>query len=66
MNLAKLFEVQKVLRDRINYNEPDRFNKLVLALLVELGECANEKRERYLLSNPLLTNSLIASLLLFS
>lgn len=44
MNLAKLFEVQKVLRDRINYNEPDRFNKLVLALLVELGECANEWR----------------------
>lgn len=44
MNLAKLFEMQKVLRDRINYNEPDRFNKLVLALLVELGECANEWR----------------------
>jgi dimeric dUTPase (all-alpha-NTP-PPase superfamily) len=44
MNLKKLFEVQKVLRDRINYNEPDRFNKLVLALLVELGECANEWR----------------------
>lgn len=44
MNLAKLFETQKILRDRINYNEPDRFNKLVLALLVELGECANEWR----------------------
>jgi dimeric dUTPase (all-alpha-NTP-PPase superfamily) len=44
MNLAKLFETQKVLRDRIAYNEPDRFNKLVLALLVELGECANEWR----------------------
>lgn len=44
MDLAKLFEMQKVLRDRINYNEPDRFNKLVLALLVELGECANEWR----------------------
>lgn len=44
MNLQKLFEVQKVLRDRINYNEPDRFNKLILALLVELGECANEQR----------------------
>jgi dimeric dUTPase (all-alpha-NTP-PPase superfamily) len=36
--------MQKVLRDRINYNEPDRFNKLILALLVELGECANEQR----------------------
>lgn len=44
MNLAKLFETQKVLRDRIGYNEPDRFNKLVLALFVELGECANEWR----------------------
>jgi dimeric dUTPase (all-alpha-NTP-PPase superfamily) len=44
MNLAKLFEVQKVLRDRIGYNEPDRFDKLVLALLVEVGECANEWR----------------------
>lgn len=44
MNLTKLFEAQKVLRDRIDYNEPDRFNKLILALLVELGECANEWR----------------------
>lgn len=44
MKLSKLFETQKVLRDRINYNEPDRFNKLILALLVELGECANEWR----------------------
>jgi dimeric dUTPase (all-alpha-NTP-PPase superfamily) len=44
MNLNKLFEIQKVLRDKIGYNEPDRFNKLVLALLVELGECANEWR----------------------
>lgn len=44
MNLNKLFAAQKVLRDRIAYNEPDRFNKLILALLVELGECANEWR----------------------
>lgn len=44
MNLEKMFEMQKVLRDRIGYNEPDRFNKLILALLVELGECANEWR----------------------
>jgi dimeric dUTPase (all-alpha-NTP-PPase superfamily) len=36
--------MQKVFRNRIAYNEPDRFNKLVLALLVELGECANEWR----------------------
>ncbi|UTI41102.1 dUTP diphosphatase [Niallia sp. RD1] len=44
MNLAKLFETQRVLRDRIGYNEPDRFEKLILALLVEIGECANEFR----------------------
>ncbi|MFJ5625421.1 dUTP diphosphatase [Peribacillus loiseleuriae] len=44
MNLVKLFETQKVLRDRINYNEQDRFDKLVLALQVELAECANEQR----------------------
>jgi dimeric dUTPase (all-alpha-NTP-PPase superfamily) len=44
MNLEKLFQIQKVLRDRIGYNEPDRLNKLILALLVELGECANEWR----------------------
>jgi dimeric dUTPase (all-alpha-NTP-PPase superfamily) len=42
MNLEKLFETQKVLRERINYQGNDRFNKLALALLVELGECANE------------------------
>lgn len=45
MNLAKMFETQKILRDRINYNEPDRLDKLILALLVELGECANELPE---------------------
>ncbi|MEH6941509.1 dUTP diphosphatase [Bacillus sp. JJ722] len=44
MNLEKMFETQKVLRERIDYNEKDRFEKLVLALLVELGECANEWR----------------------
>jgi dimeric dUTPase (all-alpha-NTP-PPase superfamily) len=44
MNLEKLFQTQKILRDRIGYNEPDRFNKLILALLVELGECAKEWR----------------------
>ena len=44
MNLQKLFETQKVLRDRINYQGEDRFEKLILALLVEIGECANEYR----------------------
>lgn len=45
MNLKKLFETQNVLRERIGYNESDRLNKLVLALLVEIGECANELPE---------------------
>ena len=44
MNLAKMFAAQKELREHINYNEPDRFEKLVMALLVEIGECANEQR----------------------
>lgn len=44
MDLTKLFEMQKVLQERINYNEPDHFNKLKLALLVELGECCQEWR----------------------
>jgi dimeric dUTPase (all-alpha-NTP-PPase superfamily) len=44
MNLQRLFNVQEVLRERINYNEPDRPFKLILALLTEIGECANEQR----------------------
>lgn len=44
MNIAKLFETQKVLRDRIGYTGSDRFEKLILALIVEVGECANEWR----------------------
>jgi dimeric dUTPase (all-alpha-NTP-PPase superfamily) len=44
MNLKKLFDTQKVLRDRIGYNGEDRFEKLILALLVKIGECANEWR----------------------
>ncbi|SSS87792.1 Uncharacterized protein conserved in bacteria [Acinetobacter baumannii] len=45
MNLKQLFETQNVLRERIGYNGSDRLNKLVLALLVEIGECANELPE---------------------
>lgn len=46
MNLSKLFEAQKKLGKvgLFNYQGEDRFNKLILALLVELGECANEWR----------------------
>lgn len=44
MNLTKLFETQRKFRERVNYQGSDRFEKLILALLVELGECANEWR----------------------
>jgi dimeric dUTPase (all-alpha-NTP-PPase superfamily) len=49
MNLEKLFELQKVLMERIEQEHPtkigeDRFNKKILALLVEVGECANAWR----------------------
>ncbi|MDF2556959.1 MAG: dUTPase [Bacillales bacterium] len=48
MNLAKLFEMQLELDTRIeklhNLESSDLFSKKTLALLVELGELANETR----------------------
>ena len=44
IDLQKLSEIQRVLRDRIEYDGPDRQEKLCLAFLVELGELANETR----------------------
>lgn len=44
MNLKKLFQTQRALRDRIDYQGKDRFEKIVVATLVELGECLNEHR----------------------
>ncbi|KMY49547.1 dUTP diphosphatase [Peribacillus loiseleuriae] len=49
MNLAKLFEIQMVLDAHIESKHPrqegeDRISKKILALLVEVGECANEAR----------------------
>jgi len=46
MNLSKLFEMQKKLGQvgLFDYRGEDRFDKLILALLVEVGECANEWR----------------------
>jgi dimeric dUTPase (all-alpha-NTP-PPase superfamily) len=43
MQLEKLFAMQKELGKvgLFNYRGEDRFEKLILALLVELGECAN-------------------------
>lgn len=36
--------MQQVLDDRINYEGTDKEEKKILALIVELGECANEWR----------------------
>lgn len=44
MQLTKLYGMQKVLMDRIDYKGKDRFDKTILALLVEISECANEHR----------------------
>ncbi|WP_433958873.1 dUTP diphosphatase [Cytobacillus horneckiae] len=39
-----MYEAQKAFRSRIDYKGSDRFEKLILSLQVELGECANEWR----------------------
>jgi len=49
MKLTKLFETQRILDARIEKEHPrvegeDRLAKKILALQVELGECANEWR----------------------
>lgn len=49
MEFKKLFATQKVLMDRIEKEHPPfkhehRSSKRLLALLVEIGECANEQR----------------------
>ncbi|PZX07925.1 dimeric dUTPase (all-alpha-NTP-PPase superfamily) [Psychrobacillus insolitus] len=49
MNLAELFKIQGYLDERIENEHPahageDRVAKKILALQVELGECANEWR----------------------
>lgn len=60
MNLQPLFETQKKLMDRIGYNEPDRFEKTITALLVELAELANEVRFfKYWSTNQKPTNKVL-------
>ncbi|MEX3715404.1 dUTP diphosphatase [Cytobacillus horneckiae] len=44
MDFKGMYEAQKAFRNRIDYKGSDRFEKLILALQVELGECANEWR----------------------
>ncbi len=70
MNLAKLFEMQRQLDERIEQKHPrqegeDRLAKKILALMVELGELANEWRGFKFWSNdqnPRTTKSLDAML----
>ncbi|EJS72920.1 dUTP diphosphatase [Bacillus cereus] len=44
MNLIKLFEVQAGLKQHIGYKGEDKFPKMMLAMLVEFMECANDWR----------------------
>ncbi|MDV2683758.1 dUTP diphosphatase [Alkalihalophilus lindianensis] len=44
MNLSKLFEIQNGLRNHIGYAKEDKLEKMFLAFIVEVGECANEWR----------------------
>ncbi len=44
MNLTNLFEVQEVLKQHIGYKGEDKFPKMMLAMLVEFMECANDWR----------------------
>ncbi|WP_259418302.1 dUTP diphosphatase [Bacillus toyonensis] len=44
MELTKLFEVQAGLKKHIGYKGKDKFPKMMLALQVELMECANDWR----------------------
>ncbi|MEK4924133.1 dUTP diphosphatase [Cytobacillus sp. FSL R5-0569] len=45
LDLIAMYEGQKAFRNRIDYKGYDRFGELILALQVELGECANELPE---------------------
>lgn len=56
MNITKIFETQRALDAHINAKHPvyegeNRLSKKVLALLVELSECANEWRKFKFWSN---------------
>lgn len=44
IKLLNLFKMQNGLRDHIGYEGEDKKDKMLLALLVEIGECANEWR----------------------
>ncbi|MFB5555884.1 dUTP diphosphatase [Bacillus cytotoxicus] len=42
MNLTKLFDIQAGLKKHIGYKGEDKFPKMMLAMLVEFMECAND------------------------
>lgn len=44
MKLTKLYEIQGGLKAHIDYKEKDKFEKMMLALLVEVGEAVNDWR----------------------
>lgn len=44
MKLGHLYKIQAELKERIGYKGEDKLEKMMLALLVELGETANEWR----------------------
>lgn len=44
MKLQEMFTAQAKLKEHINYSSQDRFDKSILGLFVEIGECANEWR----------------------
>lgn len=43
MNFKKLLETQREYEERVGYIDKDRFKKKILALMVEVGESANER-----------------------
>ncbi|PHB24760.1 dUTPase [Bacillus pseudomycoides] len=53
MELTKLYEVQAELKKHIGYKGKDKFSKMMLAMLVEFMECANDWRGfKYWSENP--------------
>ncbi|MEK4132012.1 dUTP diphosphatase [Solibacillus sp. FSL W8-0474] len=42
MQLNKLYEIQAGLKAHIDYKGEDKFSRMMLAMIVEFGECANE------------------------
>ncbi|WP_226641205.1 dUTP diphosphatase [Bacillus tropicus] len=53
MELTKLYEVQAGLKKHIGYKGNDKFPKMMLAMLVEFMECANDWRGfKYWSENP--------------